>query len=201
MSDDDSSYCLSSSDEENTISSGRALPEDLHKRVVGERMTNSSSGTTYLISRGIAHSYSEFLCQGIRESDGKGVSLKITGVSKLHELNDTFHEVMIITSLDHPNIVRLYDCFVTPSHFVCLAMSSFAKTLPEWLEERPSDLKRKRAVLDFLSGVVYLHGENIIHHNLKPLNVIMDSDRPIIIDFGKFIVFFFVFYKLHQYYI
>lgn len=105
-----------------------------------------------------------------------------------------FGELDILKTLDHPNIIKLYDIFDYREFFYvvteyCGGGELFAavKRNHHFSEKDASGILKQ-----LLSAVSYLHSRNIVHRDLKPENIVfntvVDTDfskgRIKIIDFG-----------------
>jgi len=99
---------------------------------------------------------------------------------------DFIHETSIMAKLRHPNIVQLFGVCLEPE--CCIVMEymgggSLYKMLHS--EEELSWTLRWRIALDIGQGLAHLHAENILHRDLKSLNVLLDKDkRAKLTDFG-----------------
>ncbi|KAJ7827048.1 kinase-like domain-containing protein [Mycena olivaceomarginata] len=96
-------------------------------------------------------------------------------------------EIEILDMLRHPNIVRLYDVFETDKFFgIILEYASGGELFDHILAHRC--LKERDAAKLFaqlISGVWYMHQQNIVHRDLKLENLLLDRHRNLVItDFG-----------------
>lgn len=95
-------------------------------------------------------------------------------------------EASIVASLQHPNIVRVYESGIEGE---CLYFSmEFVEgpTLASMLAEHPMEPVRVAGCLADVAGAVhYAHGQGVLHRDLKPGNILMDSGvLPRVTDFG-----------------
>jgi len=96
-------------------------------------------------------------------------------------------EARVLSSVDHANIVTVFDCGVSEG---CpyLVMEYFeGRSLRDLLEvDKPLPVERVRSILQPLSlALTYLHERGIVHRDLKPENVLLDDQGRIkICDFG-----------------
>ena len=96
-------------------------------------------------------------------------------------------EAQAAASLTHPNIVQIYDvgrdnnhCFIVMEYVECV-------TLKEYIEQRGT-IEWREAInisIQICSALSKAHSRNIIHRDIKPHNIIMNSDGvPKVADFG-----------------
>lgn len=95
-------------------------------------------------------------------------------------------EAHLVASLDHPNILPLYEFgAISNLHFLAMRYMS-AGSLVALLERGPLP---PRAVLRLAAQITtaldYVHGRDIVHRDLKPSNVMLDTRRRVYLsDFG-----------------
>ncbi len=126
----------------------------------------------------------------IDKRDGKEVAIKeiLPQMIKDVEFVKRFiHETKIMQSLNHPNILPIYDAQLGPEkHYIVMPYLE-GGTLKELLE------KVKNIPLDFsiyiltqiLKALEYAHHKGIIHRDLKPSNVMFSKEGELYLtDFG-----------------
>ena len=95
-------------------------------------------------------------------------------------------EVEVMMALRHPNVV-LFLGFSDQGNTPCIVMEYCQKgTIYSVLrEDKISDALLWKMVGDIISGMRYLHHKNVIHLDLKPLNMLVDDHYNVkITDFG-----------------
>ena len=114
--------------------------------------------------------------------------------SKVADLTKFKNEINILSRVDHPNIIRLYEIF-EDERYISLIMEyckggELFKKINE-LADKDQSFSEKEAVKIFkqlMSAVSYCHSQGICHRDLKPENILFltkDPDSQIkIIDFG-----------------
>ena len=93
----------------------------------------------------------------------------------------------ILSTLEHPNIARLYDAGVTPEGRPYLALEYIAgRSIGAYCREERLDLRaRVRLFLQVVQAVAYAHGRLVVHRDLKPSNVLVTDDGQVrLLDFG-----------------
>lgn len=101
-------------------------------------------------------------------------------------------EIDIISRLEHPNVMRLYNCGVFSGSLMWMSSELIHG---ERLDERLKNYgamkypKARNLMLQLLSGLMEAHRRYIMHRDLKPSNIMLSkkegyADQLIILDFG-----------------
>nr|7QQ6_A Chain A, eIF-2-alpha kinase GCN2 [Homo sapiens]7QQ6_B Chain B, eIF-2-alpha kinase GCN2 [Homo sapiens]7QQ6_C Chain C, eIF-2-alpha kinase GCN2 [Homo sapiens]7QQ6_D Chain D, eIF-2-alpha kinase GCN2 [Homo sapiens] len=107
-------------------------------------------------------------------------------------------EVTLLSRLHHENIVRYYNAWIErherPSvtteavHYLYIQMEYCEKsTLRDTIDQGlyRDTVRLWRLFREILDGLAYIHEKGMIHRNLKPVNIFLDSDDHVKIgDFG-----------------
>ncbi len=96
-------------------------------------------------------------------------------------------EAQAAASLTHPNIVQIYDVGRDNNRYFIVMEYVEGITLKEYIEER-GKLEWREAInisIQICSALSKAHSRHIIHRDIKPHNIIMNSDGvPKVADFG-----------------
>jgi len=116
---------------------------------------------------------------------GERRALKIAPVS---ELADLTNEIGLQSMSDHPNIVKIYEAYVTTSE-VCIVMElMMGGSLTDVLGKHVIDFKEPQIAYvakAVLSALSYMHGSYRMHRDIKSDNVLVDKEGQVkIADFG-----------------
>ncbi|MCK4659192.1 MAG: serine/threonine protein kinase [Phycisphaerae bacterium] len=95
-------------------------------------------------------------------------------------------EIALVASLEHPNIVTIYDSGVaTGQHFFVMEYIH-GKLLDRYVFDKQLGLRETLQLFEKVcAAVAYAHQHGVIHRDLKPGNILVDArGEPHIIDFG-----------------
>ncbi|MDL4843181.1 serine/threonine protein kinase [Aquibacillus rhizosphaerae] len=97
------------------------------------------------------------------------------------------HETQILEHLNHPNIPTFFEQFIFEKNYFFSMEYIKGRNLEDVLfADKFSFTERGSLVLvrDLLNIVAYVHSMGIIHGDIRIPNVILQNDKPYIIDFG-----------------
>jgi calcium-dependent protein kinase len=116
----------------------------------------------------------------------------VTGIDAQGRADVLKQEIDIMQTLDHRNIVRLYDWFDDPRSTSLVMQLCTGGMIVDFAARMQEFREADAAVLmeQVLSAMSYLHKNNIVHRDVKPDNMLLKSRRPLrentlkLIDFG-----------------
>ena len=132
--------------------------------------------------------------RGKDKQTGEVVALKLipkVGHSE-REIHSLRSECKIQKELNHPNIVRMIDAFETDNEVISVAeyvpgelFRLFDQYKVEAGERRLPEQRVKEIAGDLISALHYLHSHRILHRDIKPQNILLDSSgKAKLCDFG-----------------
>jgi len=95
-------------------------------------------------------------------------------------------EISIMKSLKHPHIVRTFDVLMSPSYvFICMESVTGGELHKRISNGKLDDSTSSRYTRQLCEALKYCHSRNICHRDIKPQNILLDSDDNIkLVDFG-----------------
>src|SRR5262249_3077177 len=96
-------------------------------------------------------------------------------------------EARIVATLDHPNIVPVYDVGRTADGSVYVVAKFIeGSTLADRVADRPTADEASRLVATVARALDHAHGRRLIHRDVKPANILIEeaSGTPYVADFG-----------------
>jgi eukaryotic-like serine/threonine-protein kinase len=118
------------------------------------------------------------------------VAIKVMNesIARQEDLRKRFlHEAQAAASLQHPNVVSIYDMGEVEGHMFIAMEFVDGVDLEKLLEtNQPLSLQAKLdIIIDVLTGLTFAHKRGIIHRDIKPANIRVTEDgRAKIMDFG-----------------
>jgi hypothetical protein len=129
-----------------------------------------------------------------KKSTGKHYAMKIqTKIGLLDSFKDDPNKVNlekdVIASLQHPFIVNLYYAFQTPSLAIMVLDLADAGDLHTCLAHAPQNRLQEDRVKFYMAEITlalaYLHQRGLIYRDLKPQNILLNSDGHVqLVDLG-----------------
>jgi len=99
-------------------------------------------------------------------------------------------ETGILASLDHPNIIKLYECYEDSKYYhLVMEFCSGPMLLDKLLDAHNfNEAETSKMMKKIISAVMSLHAQGIAHRDLKPDNFVYENDDSNaeikLIDFG-----------------
>ncbi|XP_042065330.1 G-type lectin S-receptor-like serine/threonine-protein kinase At1g11300 [Salvia splendens] len=113
--------------------------------------------------------------------DGTKIAVKMLSQASRQGMKEFVNEVVLISKLQHRNLVRLLGWCVESKHTIVDLCPDSSQDILDWS-------KRFNIICGVSRGMLYLHRDSrlkIIHCDLKPSNILLDDDwNPEISDFG-----------------
>jgi serine/threonine protein kinase len=121
-----------------------------------------------------------------READGRIFAKKtLKTTATKGEVKRFTKEVRLLSKMDHPNVVKVHSSRLTSPPFYFM-MPLYEHSLEAILNDVIGNEARIVPIFTaILDAMEYSHGEGILHRDLKPGNVLMNSDHDLVVsDFG-----------------
>ncbi|XP_055531925.1 probable serine/threonine-protein kinase DDB_G0282963 isoform X3 [Wyeomyia smithii] len=132
---------------------------------------------------------------GINKESGQEVAIKTIKKSKIETEADLIRirrEVQIMSSVQHPNIIHIYEVFENREKMVLVMEFAAGGELYDYLSERKvlSEEEARRIFRQVATAIYYCHKHKICHRDLKLENILLDENgNAKIADFGLSNVF------------
>lgn len=123
------------------------------------------------------------------KNTGEIKAMKQVEKAKLPDIKYFETEIKILSLLDHPNIVRLFEVFEDEKNFylimeLCTGGNILSRMTKDHYKEKAAAILMEQIV----SAIAYCHEKGICHRDLKPQNVLFCNDSPDspvkVVDFG-----------------
>lgn len=106
-----------------------------------------------------------------------------------YDISKLLKEVSILKRLDHPNIIKIFEVFQSPSSISIVTELCSGGELFDRIKELKSFSENQAAqcMLQIVNAVMYCHNKGVVHRDLKPENVLYEDRKSStlkLIDFG-----------------
>ena len=145
---------------------------------------------------GDRYEFQAFLGRGAFASVYLVLNLRLKRREALKILADTFEaestarfvaEATMVASLDHPNIVQVYD-YGEVEGLIWYSMQYIEGPMLRdemWARKRFDSVSAVRVAIPLLGALEVSHRRGIVHRDIKPSNIILNREgRPYLMDFG-----------------
>lgn len=99
----------------------------------------------------------------------------VKAIKRKHVDSKAFsNEIAILKTVDHPNIIKLFDCYYDSNYYYIVEEFCHGGDLYEYIRKQKFFSEKKCASImkQLLSSVNHLHKKNIVHRDLKPENIV-----------------------------
>ena len=134
----------------------------------------------------------------IEISTGESRACKIIDKNEISDqfkgaLDQFYMEIETLRSLRHPNIIQLFDVYITDDKIYIIMELMSGGELFDYVVKKGTltEEEASRIVRKVTDALVYMHSKNVIHRDLKPENLLLARDprsthdiEVKIIDFG-----------------
>ncbi len=118
--------------------------------------------------------------------------VKVDTVNYQDDEQDFLKEIQLLSLLDHPNIIKIYEYFVDDVYYYIITELAKGGELYDQIcyIKNYSENDAANIMKQILSGIYYFHSKNIVHRDLKPENILLETNTKgdffiKIIDFGN----------------
>ncbi|KAF7354927.1 Protein kinase domain-containing protein [Mycena sanguinolenta] len=120
---------------------------------------------------------------------GQTVAVKSMRQSKDDDVNVSIkklgREALIWRQLSHPNLLPFFGMYVLEYRLCLISPWMDNGNLKDFLNNESSGTNRVSLMVDVARGLEYLHSQDVVHGDLKPVNILVTpSGRACISDFG-----------------
>lgn len=149
--------------------------------VVKEQIATGSVGATFVVMDRLART--ELVLKCLRPLEEQTPAAK----ASLERHKRRFaREVQAMITLDHPSIVRIYDCDLDNENPYYVMEFCRNGSLQQVIESGVmSSTKALKTLWPICSALQYAHSRGVLHRDIKPANILFDSEgRAKVSDFG-----------------
>lgn len=110
-------------------------------------------------------------------------------ISDIAEVERVSREFFILTSLDHKNVIRLYEVLQDADKLYLIMEFAGGGSLASMLDKleggKMDEKSARRAFNQIVAALKYTHRKHVIHRDLKPENILLSTSNQIkVADFG-----------------
>lgn len=99
----------------------------------------------------------------------------VKAIKRKHVDSTAFsNEIAVLKTVDHPNIIKLFDCYYDNNYYYMVEEYCSGGDLYDYIRKQKYFSEKKAAFIlsQLLSAVNHLHKKSIVHRDLKPENIV-----------------------------
>ncbi|CAD8047903.1 unnamed protein product [Paramecium primaurelia] len=124
------------------------------------------------------------------KASGQFRAIKQINSKHSDEYQNIINEVNILKSLDHPNIIKIFDFFeINQKLYIITELCTGGELYDKLMEiHNFTEVDAAKIMKQILQALAYCHNQRIVHRDIKPENLLYESDKKNsqlkVIDFG-----------------
>ncbi len=158
--------------------------------IAPETIIKSALENSYTIEEEIGRGGMATVYRATQKSLNREVALKLLPAQFTHDKKfiERFHkEARTAASLNHPNIVTIYDeGTISDVHFISMALISGEDLSKKIKSNGPlSENELISYIAPIADGLSYAHAKGMVHRDIKSANILLNNEsKPYLTDFG-----------------
>ena len=100
----------------------------------------------------------------------------VKAIQRKHIDSNSFsNEIAVLKTVDHPNIIKLFDCYYDNNFYYMVEEYCSGGDLFDYIQKMKNFSEKIAATIfnQFLSAINHLHKKNIVHRDIKPENIVL----------------------------
>jgi serine/threonine-protein kinase len=139
-----------------------------------EKLGEGGTGTTHLFNDGTTN-----MLFAIKKYEPKDEKYKQEDYIRFVD------EIKILFRLSHPNIVRIYNYYLYPTHTIGYLQMEYIDGVSIDQFQTSAEKGWNDIFSEVISAFKYLEQNHILHRDIRPANILIDKDQNVkVIDFG-----------------
>lgn len=115
--------------------------------------------------------------KAVHESTDDIVAIKVIPKGKLNKKLLKFMEELRSKDLDHDNVIKLIDIYITNNSIYMILEYCSGKSLDYYIKEKELSIYKKKMIIrQIIEGAKYCDDRYIIHRDIKPDNILFVED-------------------------
>jgi len=102
------------------------------------------------------------------------VAIKVIDKAKVEDMNDIQREIEVMSMLDHPNVVKLFEIYDEPKKMMLVMELVTGGELFDRIVSKGSYTEKDAAEVmkTLCQALSYMHAKKVVHRDLKPENIL-----------------------------